>query len=262
MGQGQEPLELARICKKVYPGPLNHKALIISGLRIREQRYIHGSFGRGFCRIFSNDQSVVVAFRGTRERIDWWISNFRFVRERLTDCGPGASRIGVHRGFQQALDHVDKTSGKRSLDAIFHVLKELEVGDRALWITGHSLGGAIATVFAAKLRYRDSKLVSENLRGVTLFGAPAVGGKAFKAHYGSLNNVTTRYICNFDPVPFTPPLGFSHVGLGRWYRSGEWTSDPGWFTRLTLAAGHRPSLLARDHSMDSYIAALSQHAGI
>ncbi|BCG79487.1 lipase family protein [Mesorhizobium sp. 113-3-3] len=251
-------VELAKICRRVYPGPLNQRQLTIAGEPIQSQRYIHGSFGRGYCRVFFNEASVVVAFRGTREIIDWQISNFRFLREPLRDCGPAGDHIGVHRGFQRTLDYTDKTTGLRSLEAILRILQEIDVNSRNLWITGHSLGGALATIFAAKLRHSRPDLIAGNLRGIVLFGAPAVGGVSFKRHYGALNDLTERYINNLDPVPFTPPIGFCHIGRGSWYRDRQWIPDPGWPTRLSMAIRHRPSAMIGDHSMNAYVEALSR----
>lgn len=219
--------------------------------------YVHGSRGRGFCRIFQNDTAIVVAFRGTREKYDWRLANLRFLPEPLRDGGPGSERVRVHRGFQQSLYYRDRTSGEVGFERMVQVLAGLPVGNRELWITGHSLGAAIAVLFAAKLRARMPDLVEGNLRGIVLFGSPAVGGSAFRAYYGSLNAITVRYIHGVDPVPLTPPVGFRHVGSGHWFNNGKWGPDPGWTARLRLAVRRRPRTWATDHSMDAYISALS-----
>ena len=252
-----EHLELARISQRVYPGPLNQRQLRIQGDPITGQRYVHGSGNRGYCRVFWNDAAVVVAFRGRRESVDWKIANLRMLREPLGDCGASAQHVGVHRGFQDVLNYPDKTSGLRGLEAIFSVLDEIEVGRRPLWITGHSLGAACATIFAAKLRACRPALIAQNLQGIVLFGAPAVGGKAFKKFYGDLGAKTTRYINGFDPVPFAPPIGYRHVGTGYWHRGDKWHADPGWPTRLAATIIGFAKSLIDDHSMGAYIKTVS-----
>ncbi|MHA6298745.1 lipase family protein [Devosia sp. CAU 1758] len=252
-----EHLELARISQRVYPGPLNQRQLRIGGKPITGQRYVHGSGDRGYCRVFWNEAAVIVAFRGTRESIDWKIANLRMLREPLSDCGASARHVGVHRGFQDVLNYPDKTSGLRSLEAIFSVLDEIEVGSRPLWITGHSLGAACATIFAAKLREHQPALITQNLQRIVLFGAPAVGGKAFREFYGGLGAKTTRYINGFDPVPFAPPIGYRHVGTGYWHHGDKWHADPGWPTRLVVTTMGFARNLIHDHAMGSYINVLA-----
>lgn len=252
-------IELAKICSRIYPGPTNQRLLTIAGEKLAEQHYVHGLGNRGFSRIFHNDNAVVVAFRGTRDPIDWSVTNFQFWPAPYVCPDPAGVEISVHGGFQRTLYYLDRTSGLPSIDRLCQILLEIEIGERDLWITGHSLGGAIATLFAAKLRDRHPEIVSKSLRGVVLFGSPAVGGNAFSKYYGSLHELTKRYIHNSDIVPFSPPIGFRHVGAGHWYRKGVWRADPGWLLRIGLAL-RLPLLWRKDHSMVSYIEALQTRA--
>ena len=102
---------LARTCRASYRGPINHRKLDYLGVAFDLQKIVHGSFRRGFCRVFHNRENVVVAFRGTRENIDWSISNFRFFPKKLkSELNP--TDIMVHSGFQAALYYTDSTSGQ------------------------------------------------------------------------------------------------------------------------------------------------------
>ena len=88
-------------------------------------------------------------------------------------------------------------------------------GLEALYITGHSLGAAMAAIMAVTLvhepRYRH---IAEKLKGVYTFGQPMVGGpdlaRACEETPGPLDNYVLRdrlirYIFDRDVVPALPP---------------------------------------------------------
>ena len=101
--------------------------------------------------------------------------------------------VEVHSGFLGELNKVWKTI-KNNI--------EKDVGSLPLYVTGHSLGGAMAML--AGMRHSFEK--------VTTFGEPRVGihiDKAFKS------NSHTRYINGDDPVTKLPPelfYGYDHHG--------------------------------------------------
>lgn len=134
-----------------------------------------------------NDDHIVISFTGTEP------SNGS--KDYLTDINfiPTKSGQGgvVHTGFKTAFESV--------WDKVTAVLKTL--GNKPIWITGHSLGGALAVLAASRI---DAK-------ACYTFGAPRVGSKEFNAsiktpiyHVAKNNDIVTR-------VP-TPPL-FRHAGM-------------------------------------------------
>ncbi len=254
--------ELAKVAKAIYPGPVNQKHLRLLDEPIERQIFVHGSYGRGYCRIMSNDKAVVVAFRGTREDVDWRISNFRAFPVPLRDCDLKWP-IFVHRGFQSPLDYSDKSTGQRSFDAILERLDAIEFGDRDLYITGHSLGGAIAAIFATKLRFNRPALVRKHLKGIVTFGAPSSGLAGFSRYYTDLHSITLRVINACDAVPFSPPALYRHVGSAVWLLSSGAHPDPGWKQRLALSFHFATKKsFVTDHSMAEYISAISRYMGV
>jgi hypothetical protein len=150
------------------------------------------------CFVASNREFAVVAFRGSevwkrkgktgiRVGAADFMTNADFW---LTDWPRGGK---VHRGFKNALDEI--------WEELFAYLTELERDGRKIWMTGHSLGAALATLAAD--RYGE-------VQGVYTFGSPRVGNLRFKASY---SNRAYRLVNGNDIVAQIPPPGFyMHVG--------------------------------------------------
>lgn len=97
-------------------------------------------------------------------------------------------------------------------------------------ITGHSLGGALATIFPTLLAMHDQNDVLESLLGVlTTFGQPRVGDAGFRDYVDSLMGSSYyRMVYRFDIVPRVPLdipriAPFKHSGIYMYYN--------GWYTR-------------------------------
>lgn len=245
-------LEMARISKATYAGPINQRHYTYEGVPFTNQKIIHGSFGRGYCRVFWNNDAAVIAFRGTRESIDFSISNFKAFPVALRDC-ENAVGVRVHRGFQKTLDYGDKSTELRSLDAIFDYLEDFNLLDRKISITGHSMGAALALLFAVKFRAKFPSETRDRLENIVTFAGPAVGLKKFKEFYGDLANKTVRFVNGSDVVPFTPPLFYYHVGEEVWLESDGARRNVGWKARLASVIKSRFLGSIKDHSISEYI---------
>ena len=150
------------------------------------------------CFVANNDQFAIVAFRGSeiwkrQETFDLnkVIADFKAdVDIRFTDWPQGGK---VHRGFKETLEEV-------WLDLLPYI-RQLDRKGCKIWMTGHSLGAALATLCAG--RYG-------NVQGVYTFGSPRVGNEIFKENF-DVN--TYRIVNNDDIVARVPPPGaYVHVG--------------------------------------------------
>jgi hypothetical protein len=133
---------------------------------------------------------VVVAFRGSQEIVDW-VTNLDFA---LIDA-PGPQPGRAHRGFSRALD-----TAWMDLEA---AIVSAGGTDRPIWITGQSLGGALAIQAAARLQGAGYTLAP-----VYAFANPRVGDTAFVTSiHAALQGRIHRYVNERDLVPRVPPWG-------------------------------------------------------
>lgn len=140
----------------------------------------------------------VVAFRGTDDRGDWW-TNLNFLGVR-TPWGR------VHRGFQAAAALL--------WDPVSEAVRSAAQDGKSVWITGHSLGGALAVLTAARLRFEADVRVS----GLFTFGQPPVGGGAFARKVDeALGERYWRFVNHTDLVVDAPTLLSVHAGQLRYF---------------------------------------------
>lgn len=154
---------------------------------------------------------VVVAFRGTQQRRDIAVDLQGATQETVA----GDPRWGkAHIGFLNAFDVVGDVL-RRKL--------QFDGNDAQIWVTGHSLGAALATVAAARMmQWQDAgTLAALDLRGMYTFGSPRVGNPQFAktftetAERGDMSTFRIRH--GDDPVTklalHRGILGtYSHVG--------------------------------------------------
>ncbi|GES76084.1 alpha/beta hydrolase protein [Rhizophagus clarus] len=159
---------------------------------------------------------IVVTFKGTSPtNFAEWLSNLTF------QCVDARNYLSgqVHRGFYNCLFPTDEESAGKNYPCqrvIEYINHKAEIFKREnkkanLWITGHSLGGAFATLFYARLLNINYSHESLELRGAVTFASPAVGDINFATQLGSLikdpRNSTKhlwRVVLNDDIVPKMP----------------------------------------------------------
>jgi hypothetical protein len=135
---------------------------------------------RGFLGVC--DTHAVLAFRGTNPaRLTNWVTD---AVVRLVECGEYDGR--VHHGFSAAL--------QRSWDKVEPILNA--AAGKPLFLTGHSMGGALAVLTACRLAKTGRPPIA-----TYTFGAPRVGDPAFCDGYAL---PTYRVVNRLDFVPEMP----------------------------------------------------------
>jgi predicted lipase len=83
-------------------------------------------------------------------------------------------------------------------------------------VTGHSLGGAMATLFASELALLGVKPI------LITVGSPRVGDSDFYDWFSTLKLTHSRLTNKKDMAPHLPPLrfNFEHVNTEIWYKDG------------------------------------------
>jgi len=136
---------------------------------------------------------LVVAFRGTEKKVSDWLTDARAVPKTVGNAK-------VHSGFLEALMVETDSAGKTALQRVKEILNDPKAKDDdheplPLFITGHSLGGALALL--------TTKEIASDINGACYtFGAPRV------ANYEYFENMKTpvfRIVNSVDIVPRVPP---------------------------------------------------------
>ena len=203
------------------------------------------------CFVACNDAAMVLAFRGTTNIQDWMTNSDVL----LTGVRAGLGK--VHGGFLRALCLV--------WDDILQVLGAQQTKAQPLWITGHSLGGALATLAAARFVLEMDKPVN----GVYTFGQPRVGDREFARLFNSEFKARQfRFVNNNDIVTRVPSreLSYSHVGSMKFFDSdGELFDDISWWNEfLESIKGSMKDQLdlipanIENHKMERYINLIEQ----
>ncbi len=159
-----------------------------------------------------SDNVVVVSFRGSNPTWGDWKKN-------ATAFSPDIHALGGrrHNGF----DAVWRQSEEKVLDILNNKIN----ANSQLWLTGHSLGGAVATAASADFILRCPSKVADY--HVMTFGAPRFGNEEFQRKYDSEKNMVDRhwfFANQRDPVPHLGPtwMGYRHAGTLKYFsKTGE-----------------------------------------
>ena len=192
-----------------------------------------------------------IAIRGTDSKYDW-LDNCRTKRIYITKAGP-YSQIQAHAGFirhaKLVRDELDQQDA-RTL-----------IGRHDLYLTGHSLGGAVATLLPLVCGW----MAPERL---VTFGAPRCLGYESAGMYPF---DCTRFVGATDIVPLMPlRFRYAHVGGVR-YLNGGLFAERRWgaigkyvriaHTYMLRSLGYRlPDVVRKQHSMERYKRALEVFA--
>uniref|UniRef100_U9TBG9 Fungal lipase-type domain-containing protein n=1 Tax=Rhizophagus irregularis (strain DAOM 181602 / DAOM 197198 / MUCL 43194) TaxID=747089 RepID=U9TBG9_RHIID len=175
--------------------------------------------GGSFCGMFWSikENFIIISFKGTTPtNFAEWLGNLTF------QCVDARNYLfgQVHRGFYNYLFPIDEESAGKNypcqkiietINCKAKSLKNINGKKVNLWITGHSLGGALATLFYARLLNINYTHDSWELQGAITFASPAVGDINFSTQLASLINDPRnlakplwRIVLNDDFVPKMP----------------------------------------------------------
>lgn len=109
----------------------------------------------------------------------------------------------IHKGFAVAYMSVAK-------GVMLEVQKLRDVKKRPVFLTGHSLGGALATICSLDLWFKLD--ISRREIFVSTFGSPRVGNYEFSEVYREVIPLHWRIVVDPDMIAKLPNVGYTHVG--------------------------------------------------
>ena len=144
------------------------------------------------------NKRLTVIFRGTESYTDWKY-DLMITKRKLQ------GNIYIHNGFYQQLyinHNFDRIKSKL-------LILLLEYPDYEINIIGHSLGGALSTLFG----YLLAKSITNKVTIISL-GSPRVGNYYFKLDFDSQSNLKHYRISNNrDVITSVPMINFHHTGV-------------------------------------------------
>ena len=164
----------------------------------------------GQAYVATKGDNLVISFRSTVSDDGWELT-----MNVLTDLKSYPTNIGF---IDKSVPKAEKY-GKINVHAGFHneylryrepILESVnQHPDKNIYVTGHSLGGALAVLNAFDIAVHTQRPVT-----VFTFGQPRVGGKEFREAYEELVPDSYRVVIDGDPIPRTPGtlIDFEHMG--------------------------------------------------
>ncbi|KAM0433965.1 hypothetical protein ACHAPT_003909 [Fusarium lateritium] len=162
----------------------------------------------GYVSVDTSRKEIVLSVRGS-SNIRNWLTNVDFGQ---SDCN-FVRRCSVHTGFRNAWDEI----AKRARDAVAKA--RAQNPSFKVIATGHSLGGAVATLGGADLRSKGTPV------DIYTFGAPRLGNAELSAFISNQAGGEYRVTHGRDPVPRLPPIvfGYRHTSPEYWLAGGAST---------------------------------------
>eukprot|EP00964_Phaeocystis_antarctica_P000156 scaffold86_cov75-Phaeocystis_antarctica.AAC.2 len=134
-----------------------------------------------------------------------------------------------------------------------------------LFVTGHSLGGALSVLFGIRLALKYKNQGKNDKRNVQVinFGCPKVGNAAFAQLVNNTENLCVQRVAHkSDVITRGPNLGYNHVGHTIHVDEADEVEPRAymWHTGLSAMTNWNP-LMGRvsHHLMAGYIEALQSH---
>ena len=181
---------LAEACSTAYSSSAAVRLwAAANGFGVRCTPFDHGNIQGYWCVA---DDVALIAFRGTSNP-GQWLRDVRFF--------PIEHEWGlVHAGFKHGIEIAEPDL------AAFEILA---VKTGHVWITGHSLGGALAVMAAARMKMHGINTA------LYTYGQPRVGLGGFAGRFeAELAGKLIRFVNQSDVVPRVPPgLLYRHMGI-------------------------------------------------
>ena len=109
----------------------------LSGLGFNHLTVFHNDLTDGWAYVAESGALIVLAFRGTQSALNWDTN----CQTRLIHPADTDARLRVHQGFYSAFERL--SDGVKGIREKMGALQTTTPSDVPIYITGHSLGGAL-----------------------------------------------------------------------------------------------------------------------
>ncbi|MBP2110682.1 lipase family protein [Paenibacillus silagei] len=191
-GEAEWAIFLAAVCGQTYTQFANAEGAFVvpadfSAVHSFQAKSM-GNVWELFGFILESPQEIIIAWRGSISTNDW-LSNMNAAQKKFKYIQEPCM---THRGF------TDIYASARN--AILSVLGTLSP-EKTLYVTGHSLGGALATLCALDVA-ANSAFTTPRLY---TYGSPRVGDPDFANAFSRYVRSSYRYANLFDVTTYVPP---------------------------------------------------------
>lgn len=194
-----------------------------------------GQINSNHAFVATNGRQWAIAFRGSLMEVSWhafdnWINQDLNILTQVKwpHSAAGTARIsqGMHNSFTNLSQLRDTINNKTLIEFIKTNIRK----DAPILITGHSLGGSMATVYASYL-YEQLNSAGNKIEIIS-FAAPAPGNEAFADDFDqkfpgavrieSEGDIVARFPCtekvtdfakNCAPLPSADQINVSYQGI-------------------------------------------------
>lgn len=173
--------------------------------------------------VVSTKDLVIIIFRGTdnledQEWGEWIGTDFN---TGMTNAGGALQGTKIHNGFWSSFDLIR--------DQLLAELIRVKAKDKAIWVTGHSLGGAMAILTGVYL-----KADGYPVKNIYSYSAPrTIGNDKFAEKANSLlPNRIQRFEYYLDPITLMWVHGYAAFGRRNWMDHKEKGNGYDFFTNI------------------------------
>jgi len=174
----------------------------LAGLGFKAFRVFHNDLTDGWAYLAESEAIIVLAFRGTQSAANWDTN----CQTGMVHPGDTDSRLRVHQGFYSAFERL--SDGEKGIREQIRAKTPANV---PIYITGHSLGGALAQIATAVLG-------NDQIAACYTFGSPRVGNYIFDLWVKPPSYRVINYADIVPQVPIPVPfvMPYRHSGDPRY----------------------------------------------
>jgi hypothetical protein len=201
---------------------------------------------RAGVKIAGAQNDLYIYFAGTESLVNWKTDLNVLGDEVPTSWNCGLPTMRTHRGFQAAYNDISAR--------LYVAIKAQLPAQGRIICTGHSLGGALATLAALHIACTHPELRHRLV--VITFGGPPLGDSAFVKRFNALVPLCVRVVNPMDPVPrslsaqlvnvkgYYPVGSFSLESLVNAHMPGPYTAALNLPPLMRMIAAFLPAILA------------------